>query len=234
MKHKYQIVWESIEEKIQSGVYQEKLPTEDSLIQEYDVSRNTIRKALEVLIQKGYIIPIQGSGFFIRRVSIDGAINLETFRGLSRDFKNSNIETHIIEFEEKTADEEIARGLKCEVGTPIYYICRLRIVDGMKWVIEYSYYNRKHVPYLNLEIIKNSIYNYIREGLNKQIGYVDRILETRLLTQEEADILDLTPAEPALLSVNRSMFKTGEIFDYSIDVHHYKHARFLKLSNISE
>lgn len=232
MKHKYQIVWESIEEKIQSGFYQEKLPNEDSLIQEYDVSRNTIRKALEVLVQKGYIMPIQGSGFFIRRVSIDGAINLETFRGLSLDFKNSVIETHIIEFEEKTADEEIAAGLNCEVGTPIYYVCRLRIVDGMKWVVEYSYYNRKHIPYLNHEIIKGSIYNYIRYGLSKQIGYVDRIIETRLLTPKEAELLDLTPVEPALISVNRSMLKTGEIFDYSIDVHHYKHARFLKLSNI--
>lgn len=233
MQHKYQFVSQDIEDKIFNNVYEDKLPTEDELINGYDVSRNTIRKAIEVLVHKGIVIPIQGSGFFIRKISIDGAINLETFRGLTHDFKNSKIETHIIEFEEINADEDISEKLKCEVGSPLYYIKRLRIMDDVKWVVEYSYFNRKHVPYLNREIIEGSIYNYIREGLNKQIGYVDRVIEASLLNKDDAKILGLKENEPALLSINKSMLKTGEIFDYSVDVHNYKHTRFLKLSNFA-
>lgn len=233
MKHKYQVVSSSIESKIREGVYQEKLPTEDELIVVYEVSRNTIRKAIEVLVSKGIVIPIQGSGLFIREISVDGAINLETFRGLTQDFPNSDIKTHVIEFEERNADEAISKELKCEVGAPIYYIKRLRVVDKIKWVIEYSYFNRKHVPYLNREILEGSIYNYIREGLNKQIGYVDRVIEARKLTKDEAELLGLNENDPALLSVNKSMLRTGEIFDYSIDVHNYKHTKFLKLSNFA-
>ncbi|NMB18685.1 MAG: GntR family transcriptional regulator, partial [Erysipelothrix sp.] len=62
MKHKYQIVSASIEHKINTDLYKDKLPTEDELIVEYGVSRNTIRKAIQILVQKGIIIPIQGSG----------------------------------------------------------------------------------------------------------------------------------------------------------------------------
>src|SRR5690625_4851807 len=142
MKHKYQIVSASIEHKINTDLYKDKLPTEDELIVEYGVSRNTIRKAIQILVQKGIIIPIQGSGLFIRKISVDGAINLETFRGLTQDFLKSEIISKLIEFEETISDDKISNAMKCPVGTPIYFVKRLRIVDGINWVIEYSYFNR--------------------------------------------------------------------------------------------
>lgn len=231
MKHKYQIVSEEIEAKIINNTYQDKLPTESQLIKEYNVSRNTIRKAIEILIFKGIIIPIQGSGWFIRKISVDGAINLESFRGLTEDFKKRNIVSKIIEFKQIEADENLSELMDCELNTPLYFVKRLRIVDDIDWVIEYSYFNRNHIPYLNNEIIKGSIYKYIEEGLQKQIGYVSRVIKADILSKEDAELLKLTPGDPALLSINKSMLKTGEIFDYSIDVHHYQHTKFLKLSN---
>lgn len=233
MKHKYQIVSSEIEDKIFRKIYVGKLPTENQLIREYDVSRNTIRKAVNVLILKGVIIPIQGSGFFIREVSKDGAINLETFRGLTEDFKGQSIVSEIIEFKEINSDETISKIMKCDLNTPLYYLKRLRIVEGQRWVIEYSYYNRTYVPYLNREILEGSIYNYVREGLNKQIGYIDRVIEADFLSKEDAALLGLNEGDPALISKNVSMLKSGEIFDYSIDVHNYKLNRFMKLSNFS-
>lgn len=233
MKHKYQIVSASIEHKINTDLYKDKLPTEDELIVEYGVSRNTIRKAIQILVQKGIIIPIQGSGLFIRKISVDGAINLETFRGLTQDFLKSEIISKLIEFEETISDDKISNAMKCPVGTPIYFVKRLRIVDGINWVIEYSYFNRNHIPYLNQEIIEGSIYDYIQHGLKKQIGYVDRVIQADFLKKEDAKILGLQENDPALLSINKSMLKTGEIFDYSIDVHNYKHTKFLKLSNFA-
>lgn len=233
LKHKYQVVSEEIESKIISNIYKDKLPTENQLIEEYKVSRNTIRKAIEILIFKGIIIPIQGSGWFIRKVSVDGAINLESFRGLTQDFKNSKIVSKVIEFKEMLADEKLSELMDCEVNTPLYFVKRSRILDGIDWVIEYSYFNRKYIPYLSKEIIQGSIYKYIEEGLQKQIGYVSRVIKVELLSEEDARLLKLNAGDPALLSINKSMLKTGEVFDYSIDVHHYKHTKFLKLSNYS-
>ena len=233
MKHKYQIVSESIEERIHDHHYQDKLPTEDELIEEYEVSRNTIRKAIEVLVRKGIIMPIQGSGLFIREISVDGAINLETFRGLTVDFRGQAISSKLIDFKEIESDEKLSAIMKCELKTPLYYVKRVRIIDNVKWVIEYSYFNRRYVPYLNKEILEGSIYNYIKKGLNKQIGYVDRVIEASVLNKEDAELLDLNENDPALLSTNVSMLKSGEIFDYSVDIHNYKHSKFLKLSNFA-
>ncbi|QIK70519.1 GntR family transcriptional regulator [Erysipelothrix sp. HDW6C] len=237
MTHKYQSISLEIEQKIMNGHYNNtgnKLPTEEDLVNEYGVSRNTIRKAIDTLVKKGFIMPVQGSGMFIRDVSMknSNAINLENFRGLTADYQYSKIETKLLEFQEVKATKKIAEIMQCNVGDDLYFINRLRIIDGKKWVVEYSYYNKQYIPFLNKEIINNSIYNYIQQALKKQIGYVDRIIEAGPLNEKDAKLLGLEVGDPALISTNKSMFKSGEIFDYSIDVHNYKYTKFLKLSNL--
>lgn len=235
MIHKYISVSQDLEDRIEKGDFRSegKLPTEGELSAHYEVSRNTIRKAINNLARKGYITTVQGSGMFLRDVTSDKAINLENFRGLSVDYPHSVIETKVLEFEEINASEPIAKIMKCPIGTPLYYISRLRIIDGQEWVIEYSYFNRTYVPHLDLDIINSSIYGYIRDVLNKQLGYVDRIIEAAPLSPRDAKLLGLKEGEPCLVSTNKAMFRSGEIFDYSIDIHHYKFIRFLKLSNLA-
>ncbi|MEG0328234.1 MAG: GntR family transcriptional regulator [Erysipelothrix sp.] len=234
MTHKYKTISQELEEKILTGYYHagSKLPTEEELIHEYNVSRNTIRKAIDNLVKKGHIMPVQGSGLFIRDVSYKNAINLENFKGLTADHQGNTVTTELLEFKEIQANKEIAEIMKCKEGQDLYYVNRLRIIDGKQWVVEYSYFNKEYIPYLNREIILDSIYQYIQTGLKKQIGYVDRVIEAAPLNEQDAKLLGLEVGDPALISTNKSMFKTGEIFDYSIDVHHYKYTRFLKLSNL--
>lgn len=230
MSHKYQKISSTIESQIENGYYDQKLPTEDELIQTFGVSRNTIRKAIDILVKKGYIIPIQGSGMFIRDVASNG-VNLENFRGLTSDYPNHKIGTELLIFTTINAPSEIAKAMKCEVGTELYHVVRLRKIDDIPWVIEYSYFNKTLIPYLNREIIEHSIYHYIRTTIKNQLGYVDRIIEAGKLGAHDASLLGLQEGDPSLVSINKAMFKTGEIFDYSINIHNYKHARFLKLSN---
>ncbi|MTI95880.1 MAG: GntR family transcriptional regulator [Firmicutes bacterium] len=231
MSPKYKQISAAIEHDIKSGKYDatNKLPTEDDLIELHQVSRNTVRKAIDLLVKRGIIMPIQGSGMFLRKAPTEGCINLEEFRGLTASF--SNVKSEIIDFKLIDASEDLAEIMQCAPGTPLYFIERLRIIDGKKFVIEYSHFNKEIIPYLNREIISGSIYRYISEDLKKQIGYVDRIIEAAKLTEHDAKILDLSPGDPALVSINRAMLKSGVIFDYSIDIHNYKYTKFLKLSN---
>ena len=65
---KYEIVADSISEEIRTGHYPDGalLPTEEQLTEKYGVSRQTIRKALSVLQEKGIIEKRQGSGSFVK------------------------------------------------------------------------------------------------------------------------------------------------------------------------
>lgn len=233
MSAKYKVISDAIQKDIESGVYAEagKLPTEDLLIDLYKVSRNTIRKAVDLLVKRGIIMPIQGSGMFLRKAPTDGCVNLENFHGLTAGFNNSRVEAEVIDFKITQADSQLAEIMQCPLNTPLYYVERLRYVDGKRFVVEYSRFNKDVIPYLSREIASASIYRYITEDLKMQIGYVDRVIEAIRLNQHDAKLLGLAEGDPALISINRAMLKSGVIFDYSIDIHNYKHTKFLKLSN---
>lgn len=63
---KYHTLKELLKNDILSGVYQpgDKMPSENQLVQEYDLSRHTVRKALSILEEEGYIIAVHGKGTF--------------------------------------------------------------------------------------------------------------------------------------------------------------------------
>lgn len=63
---KYHTLKETLKDDILSGVYQpgDKMPSENQLVQEYDLSRHTVRKALSILEEEGYIVAVHGKGTF--------------------------------------------------------------------------------------------------------------------------------------------------------------------------
>ena len=66
-KYLYEKIEKDIEAKIVKGFYKNnELPTEEKLRKEYDVSRVTLRQALNILKQKSLIYKIRGKGTFIR------------------------------------------------------------------------------------------------------------------------------------------------------------------------
>ena len=68
MAPKYQYIADSLRQEIESGVYSSKqlLPTEQLLCQRFQISRQTVRRALSVLEDEGLITRRQGSGSRLR------------------------------------------------------------------------------------------------------------------------------------------------------------------------
>ena len=67
MQRKYVTIYEDIANKINSKEWlaNDMLPSENELAVEFDTSRETVRKALNLLAQNGYIHKIQGKGSMI-------------------------------------------------------------------------------------------------------------------------------------------------------------------------
>ena len=53
--------------KIRAGEYRYRLPSINTLTQEYEVSRNTVLRALETLEGEGLIVPVHGKGYYLKR-----------------------------------------------------------------------------------------------------------------------------------------------------------------------
>lgn len=65
MAYKYLLLAAQLQEKISNGTFLNKLPTEQELTQLYSVSRQTVRQALDKLVELGIIEKRQGSGSWI-------------------------------------------------------------------------------------------------------------------------------------------------------------------------
>jgi GntR family transcriptional regulator of arabinose operon len=67
----YMKIYESLLEKIKSGELKEgdRIPTEMELAEEFQVSRITSRKALDILAEEGYITRTPGKGSFVTSIN---------------------------------------------------------------------------------------------------------------------------------------------------------------------
>lgn len=233
MAVKYKEIADRLEWEIREGKYDrtKKLPTEDELIKKFEVSRNTVRKAITQLVNRGLIYQVQGSGMFLREESGTDYINLGSLRGLTRDLAAKTIETKILALQVIEADEAIAKQLRCAAGTKLYYIKRLRIVDEEPFSIEISYFKKDIVPYLNEEIATSSIYCFLIEHLKLNIGFADKVINCEKIDEASAQLLKVHPEDPALIIENTVCLTNGTIFELSKSVFHYQKAKILNRIN---
>ncbi|MGL5614917.1 MAG: GntR family transcriptional regulator [Sarcina sp.] len=223
-----------IERKIHKGTYKEgdKLPTEMQLCDQYEVSRMTIRKALEKLIDNGWLYRIQGSGNYVkkdvRRKAYSG--DTKTF-GLTKYLKNSTIRSEMLDFKIIAADEELAKKLYCKEYDIIYYVERLRVVDGEPYVLEYSYFLEKYVKGLSEKIIKSSIYRYVEEDLNHKIQQSTNEVRAEIADTKLSNVLQVKEGSALLVNESTVYLDNGQAFEHSIDYHVGAKEKFLVIRN---
>jgi len=78
---KYQLVHDELLSRLEAGYYSvgSRLPTEQMLAESFDVSRVTVRKALEMLVHSGYVSARQGSGYVVDTLSPPSSSCLVSF-----------------------------------------------------------------------------------------------------------------------------------------------------------
>ena len=233
MSTKYKQIVSELEADLLSGKYNEvkKLPREEDLIEKYQVSRTTIRKAIAMLVNKGYVYQVQGSGIFIREASLQDYVSLENLKGLTRDFPDKKIESKLINLMVINADEDLAKQMKCDVGTDNYFLERLRYVNEEPFAVEYTYLNKNVIPYMSEEIAHRSIYSFIINDLKLSIGFADKIIYADKLDSESAQLLQLSENDPTLVIENTVFLTNGTVFEVSKVIHNYKNTKLLKLAN---
>lgn len=214
---KYTIVYQQIIDNIDKAIYSnEKLPTEKNLAQEYNVSVNTIRKALNSLIEKGYIVSRQGSGYYIS--------NKKNFRrlkniSLQSTLPKGTVKSDVLKFGFITATEELASKLGIEIGEAIYEVKRIRSIEGEAYQIENTFIPVKILPKLSKEVFQNSFYEYVQEECQLKIDHAIKEISAINIAKEDAQYLKRKEGQATLVVENYGFLSNGEQFEYSFNIH---------------
>lgn len=212
-KSKFEQIYKDLKEKIESGdyAYQDLLPSENTMVSIYNCSRNTIRRALSELTEQGYVQPLHGKGVRIIYQPIDQAAF--TIGGIES-FKESAIRNHkkrhteVIQFAEITADERLAAKTGFPVGSELYYLQRVRFLDGIALILDVNMFLKSLVPNLTKEIAENSIYEYIENDLGMSIVTSKRKMTVERATQIDEKYLQLNDITVWQLSPGRHSMPT--------------------------
>ncbi len=217
--------------EINSGIFtNKKFPTEDQLIKQYGVTRYTLRRVIDELVDLGLVYKVQGSGVYIRESKREGYLPLSSTNGITNDLPGADLSTSVISLELLPASQKDKIDFKCDENFEVYHVNRLRLIDGEPFCLEYSRFSKKYITYLNNEIISESIFKYINEAFKLEIGFADKIIEGAKLNSTDANQLNLFENDPSIVIYDTIYLKTGEIFNCSQVLYHYKKVKFFDLA----
>ncbi|MHB8065442.1 MAG: GntR family transcriptional regulator, partial [Ruminiclostridium sp.] len=114
----YYQVKENLMEKIKNKYFQvgDLIPSESELQAMYDVSRITIRRAIQELVQEGYLFTQQGKGTFVSKPKASQELNLISSWAETMVILGMHPETKVIRFSEETAPVNVAKQLNIPIG----------------------------------------------------------------------------------------------------------------------
>ncbi len=232
-KSKYDVIYKDLKRKIETDefVYQELLPSENLLIQTYNCSRNTVRRAIGRLVADGYVQSLQGKGVRnIYRPIEQSAFTLgeiESFRESA--LRNGQIpKTKVLLFVEMSVDERLSNCCGFPLGSEIYYIQRLHYLDGIPLIINHNYFLKEFTHGLTKEIAEESIYEYLEQILHMTIVNSRRIMTVEKITEIDEKCLKLNAEDYNCMAVVSSFTynSQGVMFEYTQSRHHPNYFRF--------
>lgn len=227
---KYKDIADDIREKIKNQEYTfgQKLPYEYVLCMSYHCNKETMKKALDILVKEGLIIRRRGAGTFVKDFdpAIENSANYFA-NGLTTRYKDvGEVTSDIVEFSVIPADEHLAKKLQIEIGNFIYHIIRIRYLDKKPLLIDISYIPISLIPNLKVDHLKGSLYEYIEKELKLKIQSCHLTIRADLSTPLEQQYLGLKETEPYIQEERISYLSNGSIFEYTLARHHYKDFEF--------
>lgn len=225
---KYEKVAKQIEQYIKENNLEQgdKLPKLDHLTERFAVSKSTIIKALDILEIRGMIYQVRGSGIFVRQHRRKGFINLTESQGFGKSLSDFQLDSKVLELSVIKPDEYMMKYLHLDEDDEVYYLRRVRVIEGRPFCIEDSFYSKKVIVYLNKEIAEKSVYQYLIDDLKLNIGFSDSFFRIGQLNHEEAMLLE-EPENAATLRVESIYYlHNGQPFNYSVLKYHKDQAQF--------
>ena len=236
----YRAVMRDIKQNILAQKYEDmRVPDERSLASHYQVSRSSMKRALELLAQQGIIFKKRGSGTFINPLYLK---NQALFRyegsnlGLTDSFKVPGKEQKIklLEFKVINASKELAQDLFINESDFVYQFKRLRLLDNQPFLIETGYLPIKIVPELTPEILKDSLFNYLEDTQNKTVTRSFLNITVEPSNSEDQSELNLQANEPVGVMEGIFFLDDGTPFEVSNMRIHYKYMRYNSFVNLNQ
>jgi GntR family transcriptional regulator len=190
------------------------IPSERELMAAYDVSRSTVRKAIESLIADGLLHRIHGKGTFVATPRLESRLHLASF---SQDMRRRGLtpSTRLLRVELDEPPAEVAQALELETDRTAWRIDRVRLADGQPIALENGWYPHALLPGLDRRDLGGSLYELFAGAYGLTIDSAEQTLWGEVADATTARRLD-APVNTPLLVFRRVSCAVGRPLEFVV------------------
>jgi GntR family transcriptional regulator len=190
------------------------IPSERSLCTRLEVSRPTLRAAVDELVTTGALVREHGRGMFVAPGKITQEL-VSDHRAFAVPPAEGVWSSRVLEFSTHPAGARVGRKLRISPAADIAYVARLRLVDGAPMAIEYLHLPAELVPGLTpAELETGELYDHLRANHGIRVSQATQSMEPTVVSDAEARLLDVPPLSPALLFERLTSDNDSRLVEY--------------------
>ncbi len=177
------------------------LPSEEALGKLYEVSRITVRRALQDLTELGYILRRQGRGTYVADRPEAGRPNAYSLRA-SLQRAQTETKATVIEFEKRKAPPLIRQALRLRENSNALYILRLRLQGGQPVMLTEAWLPAHHQTAVTADALGRRALYELLEASGVRLGRFVQEITAEIADPTRARLL-ATDIGSALLRIDR-------------------------------
>ena len=208
-------LYQQLERRLRDAIRSKKLspgdalPPERDMADQFEISRITVRKALDALVAEGLLTRQQGTGTFVAARVEKSFSKLSSF---TEDMKSRG-RSATSKWLSRTAGEvtpEESLTLNLGPGTPVYRFHRIRYADGTPMALEFTAVPAFALP--SPDAVESSLYEALERTGHRPVRALQR-LRAVLCSDEQAELLGIKPRDAGLLIERRGFLKDGRVVE---------------------
>jgi GntR family transcriptional regulator len=206
---------ESVLELIESLEVGSAIPSERQLSVDLEVSRLTVRAALDELVREGYLVRRQGAGTFVAAPKVAKGMDVSSF---SEDMRARGLTpaSRTLQLNVVPAGARLGRLLHVSPSEPVVAARRLRLADGEPMAIELLHARASLVPGLTAaDLEQNSFYDLLIDRYGIEIAGGTQTVEPTVTNDDESAALGVPLHSPALLFERITRTAGGEVIEFT-------------------
>jgi len=211
----YHQVARKLEEEIKNGKYEvgDKLPPEKDLEKNLNVSRTTVRKALDTLLQKGLIERKRGVGTIVVEPKVQECLpQLQSFTE-EMSLRGYSVNSKVLGVNKIKPKANIQNALRLSDEEEVIKIERIRFIEEQKLALHTAY-----IPnYVGISIdedFSGSLYKKLENEYKVEIDEGKTTITSSIATEKEANLLDIEKKDPILKYDRLTFNKKGEEIEF--------------------